>query len=538
MKVIKPNLLSPVDGSFSRASAGTYWNASGVLSIAGNNAPRINYNPATKEFEGVMLEQAATNLVFNSEDLTNASWVKTNVSISSNSASAPDGTTNADKIIGTAGSTSRSIKSNSASLTDTFCTASGFFKAGEFSRVKLLIDNTVNQVGAIFDLTLGKLVSVDPDVADFINLSAAIESVGSGWFRCSLTAYKQSVNSNVSVVCKYLDSLNNEPLGNGSTGLLMWAMQLETGQKSTSYIKTTTSAATRAADVVTGSGLVYTDLTDPTPLYSSVTTYALGAKVRFNNTIWESLQASNTNHSPDASPTWWLSLGSDNIHAAFDNIVGTESKATGSMTLILKPGVIDSISMINLQAAVTKIAVTDPVEGTVYSQTLGMSGASVYDWYQYFFYDPLLKRTQIAITDIPQYVNALVTIQIEGDIAELVSVAQIILGVSYYFGGTSYGATSGLIDYSTKETDEFGNITFVKRAFSKRLSAQVYVDNYNLNRVQTFLYSIRATPVVWIGAEDPLLEEALIIFGFYREFSVDIAYPSFAMCSLDIEGLT
>jgi hypothetical protein len=51
------------------------------------------------------------------------------------------------------------------------------------------------------------------------------------------------------------------------------------------------------------------------------------------------------------------------------------------------------------------------------------------------------------------------------------------------------------------------------------------------------MYSLRAKPCVWIAADDPLLQEPLIVYGFYKDFSTDIAYPSYSMCSISIEGL-
>ena len=47
--------------------------------------------------------------------------------------------------------------------------------------------------------------------------------------------------------------------------------------------------------------------------------------------------------------------------------------------------------------------------------------------------------------------------------------------------------------------------------------------------------ALRATPVLWIGSES---FESLTVYGFYKEFSIDIAYPTVSYCSLTIEGLT
>ena len=62
-----------------RASSGTFIGSNGLLQTAGNNVPRFDYNPITHAPLGVLFEPAATNLALWSNDLTQASWVKTNM---------------------------------------------------------------------------------------------------------------------------------------------------------------------------------------------------------------------------------------------------------------------------------------------------------------------------------------------------------------------------------------------------------------------------------------------------------------------------
>ena len=42
-----------------------------------------------------------------------------------------------------------------------------------------------------------------------------------------------------------------------------------------------------------------------------------------------------------------------------------------------------------------------------------------------------------------------------------------------------------------------------------------------IDDVHRTLAAIRATPVLWIGSES---FESLTVFGFYKEFSIDLAY--------------
>jgi hypothetical protein len=103
-------------------------------------------------------------------------------------------------------------------------------------------------------------------------------------------------------------------------------------------------------------------------------------------------------------------------------------------------------------------------------------------------------------------------------------------------GYTQYGSSVGLRDYSIKETDEYGNIVLTERSFSKKMTANIMVDNYNFNKVNNLLTDIRTTPSVFIGSEDSRFNQS-IVFGYYKEYSVVISYPTMSMCSLEIEGL-
>lgn len=288
--------------------------------------------------------------------------------------------------------------------------------------------------------------------------------------------------------------------------------------------------------VFQNSMLISTDATELYTDYSPAPTYTLGQRVVYNFNIYESLQGTNLNHQPDISPTWWLLVGADNRHAMFDQLVSTGTTKATTLTVTIATGVIDSFALINLDTDTVKITVRDGLGGTiVYEETGGLSGTTVLDWYQYFFYDPLLKRTQLVFRGIPPYMNSHVTLEFTK--TGTISVGAAVWGSLSKLGGTQYGATAGITDYSRKETNVFGNIEFIERAYSKRMQAQVMVDNASLNRVQQLLYSLRAKPAVWIASDSPQYEESLVVYGWYRDFSTDISYPSHSLCSLEIEGL-
>lgn len=289
---------------------------------------------------------------------------------------------------------------------------------------------------------------------------------------------------------------------------------------------------------ITESMIVSNNLVETYPAWSSATTYAENAIVSTATGIYQSLENSNLNNVPGSSVSWAY-LYPSNRWAIFDTQVSSSSEsATGNITITLQTGDMDSLALLNLVAETISVTVRDgPAGSVIYSQEYDLYGVSLGDWYQYFFFDVGVQKTQALFTDIPVgYSNTYTTVEISATTGT-VSAGILTFGKLNAVGDTEYGATAGITDYSKKETDEFGLTSFVERAFSKRLNARVIIENFNLNKTQRLLYSLRATPAMWVASDDPTFEESLTVFGFYKDFSTDISYPNYSYCSLDIEGL-
>lgn len=292
--------------------------------------------------------------------------------------------------------------------------------------------------------------------------------------------------------------------------------------------------------VFQSSQLISTTATEAYSAWNSGTTYSIGQRVTYGTRIYESLVNTNLNFQPDTNPTKWLDFAPGNKYAMFDDVVSTATSNTTSLTVVVKPGVvIDSVALINVSALTVSITVRDGLAGPiVYEATAGLSGAESFSWSDYFFTDPLIQRTQIIFSGIPGYVNAHITVVFTQETGVAASCGVMSYGTTVALGKTQYGASSGIIDYSIKQTDEFGNISFVERAYSKRLNANVFVNNADINRVQRTLYEVRARPSVWIASDDPTYEESCILYGYYKSFDTVISYPTFNMLNIELEGLT
>jgi hypothetical protein len=285
---------------------------------------------------------------------------------------------------------------------------------------------------------------------------------------------------------------------------------------------------------VAATHLVSTNAVETYAAYNAATTYAKGARVDYGTHIYESLVNSNTGNTPSTSPTFWVLVGPDNVHAMFDDQISTATVSTSPLTVVMTPGLMNSLALLGLVGNQVVVNITDGAGGpTVYSRTVSLDGSYVYDWYMYFF-EPFTQIGEVVFTDIPPYLNARMTLTLSG--SGTVAIGQLSFGTFYELGDAEYGATAGITDYSRKDTDEFGATTFVERAFSKRMTARLMLDAMQMNKVQRVLTDIRAKPAVWIGAEGEAYQP-LVVYGFYRDFTIDVAYPTKSYCSLEIEGL-
>ena len=64
----------------------------------------------------------------------------------------------------------------------------------------------------------------------------------------------------------------------------------------------------------------------------------------------------------------------------------------------------------------------------------------------------------------------------------------------------------------------------------------MFVPTENIRVVRKLLEDLRATPAVWLGT-DSSDYDSLNVYGYYRDFNIEITYPSYSLCRLEIEGL-
>ena len=213
------------------------------------NVPRIEYNP-DGTIKGLLIEEARTNLVTNSTlsgSWSGGGWVRT-----LNATEAPDGTNTAVKIVWDATTAYHTIFNTYNVNAQQAYTRSVYVKASGISWIYLQHydagGGASDNGGVYFDVANG-VKGVEAS-----GTTGLIENVGNGWYRCSV-AYTTSANTTTErLQISFTTGDNVSPnnlTGDNVSGVFLYGAQLEAGAFPTSYIPTTGSTATRAADVAT-----------------------------------------------------------------------------------------------------------------------------------------------------------------------------------------------------------------------------------------------------------------------------------------------
>jgi hypothetical protein len=217
---------------FTRASTGTYYDSAGVLRTAAINAPRFDYDPATLQLKGLLLEDTSTNLAQQSANLANAAaWGPSGgngvvaPTATGNQVIAPDGTTTAARIV--------------------FPAVSG---AGAWSTLTQNITTTVNP--SVFSMWLrgnvgGELVYLQatPDAVTYYRSAATLTTA---WQRFSVTI----TGAGQGYFCQIgIDRRDAAQTSTSAQTIFAWGAQCESNYMS-SHIPTTTVAVARAIDVL------------------------------------------------------------------------------------------------------------------------------------------------------------------------------------------------------------------------------------------------------------------------------------------------
>jgi hypothetical protein len=209
------------------------------------NVPRLTYQNGGGGCPSLLLEKQSTNLTLYSEDFSNAEWKKGDCTITANAITSPDGTQNADLLIGNNGVVSADLRTQNAFIVTIGAsyTWSLYVKSAGY-RYFGMTAWTADDPLTIYDLTNISVISESGP-----SHTSTITDVGNGWRRITIT--RTSTSTIGWLRCTPLANSTGSAAQNGTDGAYIWGAQVEASSYPTSYIPTTSASATRVADFAT-----------------------------------------------------------------------------------------------------------------------------------------------------------------------------------------------------------------------------------------------------------------------------------------------
>jgi len=242
----------------------------------------VRATTATRVNSAGLIEVVPRNLITYSEQIDNADWVKTNVTITANATNAPNGTLTAEKLIPTVTNDLHITESSVVPfVSGNSYTFSFYAKRAENNFIQITASSSLLSTRANFNLLNGTLGTVDSGI------TATITLIDNDWYRCT-ASFVASATGNFRMILSNITASTSARFatfaGNGTSGVFVWGCQIDNGSTATEYFPTTTRLNIPRID--------YTNGSCPSLLVEPQRTNLLTYSNDFSNVIWAKVASS------------------------------------------------------------------------------------------------------------------------------------------------------------------------------------------------------------------------------------------------------
>lgn len=272
------------------------------------------------------------------------------------------------------------------------------------------------------------------------------------------------------------------------------------------------------------------------PAWSSGVSYSVGEYVMrpLIHKIFKCAVATSGTMNPESDTVHWVDYGSTNAYRVVDEYVNTVTQNADSVIFsFTQADVCDTLALFNLNGGSITITMNDG-NSEIFVKKISLDNTSITDWYDYFF-EEFIFRNDLFIT-LPAYRNITYTIEVH-NIGGIAKIGLIVIGKSKALGVTLFNPTIGLLDYSKKETNEWGGTYLAKGKTAKKAECQVVIESQMVDEVNRRLADIAGEATLFLADEREGGYESLLIYGFFRDFDIVIPSPALSECNLTLEGL-
>ncbi len=268
-------------------------------------------------------------------------------------------------------------------------------------------------------------------------------------------------------------------------------------------------------------------------------TYATGAQVKDTRTTphmeYTSNQDGNTDD-PVNSSKW--DGRATNQWRMFDSLVMSQTEGdlavdNGAISVTFEASKCDHVGLLMLYGQSVTLDVISGGE-TVYTTTVSLEESVAASWYEYLYRSFSWKEDVVIEPTV--YLDAQIKVTVNPIDGEIAKCGHIVPGAAMSLGSTQLGARPGIVDYSIISENQWGETYLAKGNYAKTLNVTTMLEKSLISRYKRILDGFRATPLLWIGYNDTP-EEALVLFGFYREAAPTFDQYGWGKYEFEIKGM-
>ena len=243
--------------TYYRTGPASFTDEFGKVVLVGDNTPRFDHDPTTRECKGLLMEVTRTNLLPYS--IPNSNWNLSSATITENAGIAPDGTNTAVLHSDNTTNNQHLMYMSGVSVSNATNYVITSYLKQPSSNSRRYYSLTIHGLGyVIFDVQNG---TVHNSSGTGIQ-GGSITAVGNGWYRVKAHYVTNNTTGNIYWLPIADDGTNVVYTGTGQ-GMLVWGCQLEQATYETSYIPTNGTTVTRGSEYAVIDGEDFTDFYNP-----------------------------------------------------------------------------------------------------------------------------------------------------------------------------------------------------------------------------------------------------------------------------------
>ena len=279
---------------------------------------------------------------------------------------------------------------------------------------------------------------------------------------------------------------------------------------------------------------ISTNLEQPYPIWDSTTEYPINTTVVYKNHVYRTIVDNNQSVQPDLNTGKWLLFGVDNAFASIDLNSSTSSIMDDGLDYIEFEFAVDRynyLALSNIRGDAIEIWEYDELDvelAHIYHEN-ELVRTCADTWFDYYYCG--LPQENVPDCGYPfDYLHTPIhpltkrmVVRIHKTVDDCASIGIMIGGRAVNIGETQFGVKVGLIDYSRKETDDYGITSIVRRKSRQTMRSVVMIRSQNTQLVKRIVRDTLGTVVMFIA--DPATDsnyENLLLLGYVEEFDLEL----------------